>query len=185
MKLILIRHGIAEDVSESGSDEDRNLTEDGQKKFKKVAAGILKCERKIDKVISSPLLRAIQTAEIFLTKLHSEKAKPEEPTLSIRIKAADSLVPEKLSILRPNANPHEFCQWLKSNYKTEMIETLVVVGHEPHLSALCSLLLTGRNENFFEFRRGGAACLELYIRPNDIRGNLDWFLKPSQLRRLS
>jgi phosphohistidine phosphatase len=185
MKLILIRHGIAEDVSESGSDDDRKLTDEGQKKFKKVASGILKCQSQIDKVISSPLLRAIETAEIFLTKVHSEKIKPGEAMLSSRIRAADSLVPEKLSILRPNANPHEFCQWLKFNYKTEMIETLVVVGHEPHLSALCSLLLTGRNENFFEFRKGGAACLDLFIRPNDIRGQLDWFLKPSQLRRLA
>lgn len=185
MKLILIRHGIAEDFSESGADEDRHLTDEGKKKFKKVAAGILKCESKIDKVISSPLIRAVETAEILLTKLHSEKIKPGTAVLSDRIKAADSLIPEKLSILKPNASPHEFCQWLKTNYRSEMLECLVVVGHEPHLSALCCLLLTGRNENFFEFRKGGAAGLDLFIRPADIRGQLSWFMKPSQLRRFN
>ena len=185
MRLILIRHGIAEDIFEAGSDDERKLTEEGQKKFKKVASGILVCEPKIDRVISSPLLRAIQTAEILMTKIHSLKFKGSEITLSSRIKQADRLTPENLSELRPNSNPQEFCQWLRTHYKNEVDPCLAIVGHEPHLSALCSFLLTSRSENFFEFKKGGAACLELYLRTADIKAQMNWFMKPSQLRSLS
>ncbi len=184
MRLILIRHGIAEDIFEAGSDDERKLTEEGHKKFKKVANGIVSCEPKIDKVISSPLVRAIQTAEILITKIHSEKFKGSEITLSSRIKQADNLIPEKLPELRPNSNPQEFCQWLRNRYKSEVDPSLAVVGHEPHLSALCSFLLTSRIENFFEFKKGGAASLDLYFRTADIKAQLNWFMKPSQLRSI-
>lgn len=185
MKLILIRHGIAEDIFEAGSDEERKLTPEGHRKFKKVASGILKCEPKIDSVISSTLVRAIQTAEILIGKIHSQTFKGSEITLSGRIKAAESLSHEKLTELRPNSNPQEFCQWLRQRYKNNTEYCLSVVGHEPHLSALLSFLLTGRNENFFEIKKGGAACLDLYFRAADIRSQLNWFMKPSQLRSLS
>ena len=185
MKLILIRHGIAEDMSEAGSDEERKLTPEGQKKFKKIACGIIEIEPKIDKVVSSPLIRAVQTAEILMTKIHSEKFKGSEITLSGRIKEADTLTPEMLSELTPNSDPQEFCHWLRTKYRAEVDASLAVCGHEPHLSALCSFLLTGRSENFFEFKRGGAAGLDLYIRSHDIKAQLSWFMKPSQLRSIT
>lgn len=185
MKLILIRHGIAEDFSESGSDEERKLTLEGEKKFKKGASGILQNEPQIDKVISSPLVRAVQTAEILITKIHTQKFSGSEITLSGRIKQADNLIPEQLTELRPNSDPQEFCHWLRMKYRSEGDATLAVCGHEPHLSALCSFLLTGRSENFFEFKRGGAAALDLYIRQHDIKAQLSWFMKPSQLRSLT
>ena len=182
MNLILIRHGIAEDIFESGSDEERKLTPDGIKKFKKVACGIIECEPKIDRVVSSNLVRAVQTAEILLSKIHSQKFKDSEMSLSTRIKQADQLTPEKLGMLKPSSHPDEFCKWLRENYRTEVDSNLAVVGHEPHISALCSLLLTGRNENFLEFKKGGAASLNLFIRMSDIKAHLNWFMKPSQLR---
>ncbi len=184
MKLILIRHGIAEDIFEASSDEERKLTPDGQKKFKKIAAGILKCEPKIDRVVSSPLVRAVQTAEIILSKIHSERFKGSEVSLSSRIRESDNLVPEMLTELTPNSDPHEFCLWLRKHYINKVDPSLAICGHEPHLSALLSFLLTGRDENFFEFKRGGAASLELYFRTADIKAQLNWFMKPSQLRSL-
>ncbi len=184
MKLILIRHGIAEDIFEADSDEERKLTADGTKKFKKISSGLIKAEPQIDQVIASPLVRAIQTAEILIQKLQINKFKDSELTLSSRIQAADNLIPEKLTELKPNANPIAFCNWLKTNFSNDESFTLAAVGHEPHLSALLSFLLTGRAENIFEFKKGGAACLELYFRPADIKAQLLWFMKPSHLRSL-
>src|SRR5258705_692460 len=64
MKVFIIRHAIAED-SNRGGDRARALTEEGKKKMKEAAEGFARLELEIDAIYSSPLVRAVQTAEII------------------------------------------------------------------------------------------------------------------------
>src|SRR6185436_6950664 len=66
MEIYIVRHAIAEDAPSKGTgDAARALTEEGRQKMKEAAAGFAKLEFSIDKIFSSPLIRAKQTAEIL------------------------------------------------------------------------------------------------------------------------
>jgi phosphohistidine phosphatase len=62
--------------------------------------------------------------------------------------------------------------------------TIAAVGHEPHLSGLVSLLLTGRAGAVIELKKGAACLLDLGEQPAAGKARLLWALTPAQLRRL-
>jgi phosphohistidine phosphatase len=70
MLLYLVRHGVAFDADPTQwpDDRDRPLTPDGEKKFREVAAGLATLAPTVDVVLSSPLVRAWQTAQILQTR---------------------------------------------------------------------------------------------------------------------
>jgi phosphohistidine phosphatase len=165
MKLLLARHAIAEDretFQQSGEpDEKRPLTKDGRKKMKRTAAGIAELVPQLDVIASSPLTRAVQTAEV-LARSYDGQA----------VTVVDALDP-----MRPY---DAFLAWLK---QLDDVETVAAVGHEPHLSGLAAWLLTGNDQTFFEFKKGGACLLEL----DEIdagAARMLWLLTPAQLRSL-
>src|SRR5690349_5284480 len=65
MQLYVVRHGIAVDSSEGMPDEWRPLTDKGRRRFRKTARAFGKLDRPLDLILTSPLLRAVQTAEIL------------------------------------------------------------------------------------------------------------------------
>src|SRR5262245_45205977 len=120
MEIYIVRHAIAEDVSPDGSDEARALTEDGKKKMKEAAEGFARLERKIDRIYSSPLVRAKQTAEILAKEL--------------------DLKVEEMKELAPAHRPADVCERISRSKKDENI---MLVGHEPNCSELASHLVLG------------------------------------------
>jgi len=166
MKLLVIRHAIAEDREEwafSGKpDAERPLTKDGRDRMRRSARGLHAIVSRLDLVATSPLLRAVQTAEMV----------------------ADEYGGRELTIvqeLSPEYQPESLLPWLRAH---ERDTTVAVVGHEPHLSFLVGWLLTGRHESFVEMKKGGACLLEFDDPPAAGNATLVWSLAPGHLREL-
>jgi phosphohistidine phosphatase len=165
-KLLIIRHGIAEDAEEfatTGKDDSlRPLTKAGKRKMKEAAAGLSDLVETVDVIAASPLVRAQQTAEIVA-------------------KAYDDVRVETVQALSPGSDPSDLVDWLGKHASAEVI---AVVGHEPHLGMLVTWLMTEARDSRVAMSKGGAALLEFSSRVNARGGTLEWLLTGSQLRRL-
>ncbi len=148
MKLYLMQHGEAKSEEE---DPERHLTEKGKKEVDSVAARLEKAGISPALIIHSGKARARETAGIVEKRL-----KPEEG-----VKESENL--------KPMDDPGKIKEVIEKREKD-----LMVVGHLPHLSRLCSLLLAKDEEKeLVQFRMGGAVCLE---RKEGWR--LRWFVVP-------
>ena len=166
MKLLLIRHAIAEereDFARTGKDDHlRPLTEEGRKKMKQAAKGLRTIAPDIDLLATSPLTRAAQTGAILDA-------------------VYDGLKEVEVEQLSPDATPEDFLRWLRRRKE----ECVAAVGHEPSLSLILSWLLTGNERRLFAFRKGGACLLEFDDEPAAGTATLLWALTPGQLRELA
>lgn len=129
MKLYVMRHGPAEDVAPTGRDADRALTPSGRERVRDVAK-LLSAEKEEPLVVlSSPLVRALQTAEIVanVTKL-DERAK-EDAALSGTVEVRGEMAPGK--------DAGALVQELVLRGK----KRVMIVGHEPDLSMLVANLV--------------------------------------------
>ncbi len=136
MRAYLLRHGEAEPTH---PDADRVLTSAGQKEIEKMAQ-TLRFRPKLlpQRLWVSPLTRAQQTAELFCGI------------------AGISLAPETRNDLVPNANPARTARELQKSG-----DSLLIVGHNPHLEILLSYLLTGRSDGLLlVLNTGSLACIE-------------------------
>jgi len=164
MDCILLRHGIAVEREEwDGQDADRPLTEKGKQRVREVAAGLSRLDVQPTHVLSSSLIRAIETAKIAHRFLHVRSA----------VQVVDALLPDALpdrllSILHDL--PPESC--------------VLCVGHEPHLGMVASVLLTGKPSQAFPFKKAGACLIELTPPVKPGRGVLRWWVPPGQLRAI-
>jgi phosphohistidine phosphatase len=122
MELWLLRHAAAEDQSESGHDADRTLTEDGHKRARDVARGLAQLEPGIQLILTSPFARARQTAEPAARALH----------LAGKLRETQAL--------EPSSDPQE----ILDEVRAEKAESILLVGHEPHLGKLLGRLVSGR-----------------------------------------
>ncbi len=157
MEIYLVRHGIAEDRSASGRDADRALTEEGVAKAERVAKAFAKKVPSVDIIFHSPWLRAAQTAKIFA-----------EFYLEAPLKTANELrSSERARMALP----------LLSGLGNE--KKVMLVGHEPHLSSLASLLITGSERPVLEFRKAGIAGIS--CTGNLDQGYLMFLLTPKML----
>ena len=162
MNCVLLRHGIAEERDEwNGSDADRPLTEKGKQRVREVAAGLRRLDLQPTHVLSSSLIRAIETAKIAHRVLQVRSA----------VQIVDALLPDAppdrlLSILHDL--PRESC--------------VLCVGHEPHLGMVAAVLLAGKPSQAFPFKKAGACLIEISAPVKPGRGVLRWWLPPSQLR---
>jgi phosphohistidine phosphatase len=169
MILYILRHGIAEDVAPKGDDGARRLTSRGRARMRAAAEGLRALGLRFDVILTSPLVRAVETANI-LAGVYAGKPAPQElPAL-----AAGTPPAETVRALRPFAR-HEH---------------VVIVGHEPGLSGIASLLLTGSPAGAsIELKKGGMIAIEtgalLRASGGVARGaTLQWHVTPRQLRRM-
>jgi phosphohistidine phosphatase len=166
MKLLLIRHAVAEereDFARTGKDDRlRPLTEEGRKKMKQGAKGLRHLVPEIDLLATSPLTRAAQTAAI-LDSVYGDLKEVE------------------IKELAPEATPEGFLRWLRKQ-KAGMV---AAVGHEPSLSQIASWLLTGRERRIIALRKGGACLLDFPGETGADAAILLWTLTPAQLRALA
>jgi phosphohistidine phosphatase len=162
MQLYVVRHGIAIDREDPKcpADPERYLTEEGIEKTKRVAAAVAALDASPDLLLSSPYVRAMQTAEIFATALGYAKS---------RIRRAD--------LLLPGGDPMLFFRELAKDKQTS---TLFVFGHAPHLDELIATAL-GSKHHITSLKKAGVALLELK-RVSPPNGQLLWLATPKILR---
>ncbi len=167
MRLLLFRHGPAEERenwrARGGSEARRPLTADGRRRTRAAARGLARLVEVPGRVATSPLTRARQTAAVLA-------------------RALGAGAPEVQRFLAPSAAPDAALPWL-SGRAAAGDRLVAVVGHEPHLGELASLLLAGEG-SFVRFRKAGAALLDLGDRPGPGKARLLWLLEPSSLRRM-
>ena len=168
MNLYLLRHGIAtaNDDPENVPDSDRPLTPKGVKRMRKAAKGLRRMGIPFDRILTSPLVRARQTAEIVAQALG----------------LGDHL--EEISVLAPGNSVSDLWSSL-APYKDH--EHLLLVGHEPLLNAILGFLLTHdeRRSVTVAFKKGGLCRVEIDALPPTKAATLHWLLTPKQLRTLA
>ena len=167
MNVLVIRHAIAEDrdvfARTEKDDDERPLTDEGRKKMARGAQGLHALVPKLDLIASSPLVRAQQTAAIVA-------------------KEYGTRVDETTKVLEPDARLEGFVKWASSH---EEKETIAVVGHEPHLSALVTWLMSGLDDSRLELKKGAACFLGFSGRPRRAGAVLHWLHTPATLRQLA
>ena len=166
MRLILIRHAIAEERSAKRwpDDEERPLTQRGIRRFRSAAAGLGTLCPEVDRLIASPFVRTHQTATILEDQLGWPEAELR-PHLASGAPLAGAVA--LLAECEPGA-------------------TVAVVGHEPTMSQLASSYLGSAAATLpIDWRRGAAAMIEFERSPAVGAGTLRWFLPPRVLRALA
>lgn len=164
LTLYLMRHGIAEDHSPSGTDADRALTAEGVRKTSRGAAGLRTLGVAPDLILTSPLRRAEETARLVGEALDAGDRITLAPLL------AGGYAPE--DVLTGLAVPRRAAQ-------------VMLVGHQPDLGLLASYLMTGTATLApLPFRKAAVAAFSLDGFPPRTPAELQWFLTPAQLRAL-
>lgn len=171
IELYLMRHGIAADLGEGGvlRDADRPLTLEGRAKLKMAATGIRQLGLKFNLILTSPLLRARQTAEVVAEVLD----------LQHKVKIIESLAPGRAFVEGEGKHAEIFLE-----LGAYQFERALLVGHMPDLSELASYLLTGNRNLNVEFKKGTICAIEVASIPPYGPGLLQWQLTPRFLRLL-
>src|SRR5436190_9754875 len=125
MNIYILRHGLAGERGDPkySNDADRPLTGEGRRKLWKIAKAMKALELSFDLILSSPYARTRQTAEIIAEAFKAEK----------KLKFSETLQPE--------GSQKELIQFLKRIKPAP--KHVWLVGHEPYLSTLISLLVSG------------------------------------------
>lgn len=162
-EIYILRHGIA---SERGhgtpSDFQRKLTDEGKEKIRRVARGLLRLGVQPDWIVTSPLVRARETADTVAQQFED----------TIRLDVFDGL--------KPGESAEALLRFLATQRNRRRI---VVVGHEPGLSELAERLLGARSGAFI-LKKGGCCCIRVQTLSPDARGQLLWWLTPRVLKSI-
>ncbi len=168
MNLYLMRHGIAlaQDDPSVSHDSERPLTNKGVKRMRKAAKGLLRLAVPFDTVLTSPLLRARQTAEIVANTLGIEAL----------LEAISGLAPESTV---------ERLMFGLTRYQNR--QNLLLVGHEPLLSGAAAFLLGSKQPEHLTliFKKGSLCHVEIESLESGAPGALHFLLTPKQLRALA
>jgi phosphohistidine phosphatase len=160
MNCYFLRHGIAVDPQAwHGTDDDRPLTPDGEKRMEREARAIADLDLDVDTIVTSPLLRARQTAEIVADRLRVRKGLVEDSRVAHGFDA-DSVA--AILIERDHA------------------ASVMFVGHEPAMSATVGRLVGGAS---VELKKGALAGIELSDR-SATSGTLICLIPPKILAAL-
>jgi len=169
IELYLMRHGIAADLGEAGvvKDADRPLTPEGREKMKLAAIGLRKTGMKFNLILTSPLLRSRQTAEVIADALE----------LQHKVRIIESLAPGKAFIEGEGRHAEIFLE-----LGAYQFDRALLVGHMPDLAELASFLLTGNRNLNIEFKKGSICAIEVSSLPPRGPGLLQWMLTPKHMR---
>ena len=163
MRLYIVRHGIAVDREDPKcpADPERFLTDEGIDKTSDAAKGVAEISTVPDLMLTSPYLRAVQTAEVFATALEYAKQK-------IR----------KSELLLPGAEPMQLFRELA---KDKDLSAVFVFGHAPHLDDIIATAV-GTKHHICSLKKAGVALVELkrLVPPS---GELVWLATPKLLRK--
>lgn len=159
MRLLVFRHGIAEDHSADGTDAARALTDQGVERTRAAARGLARIAEAPEVILSSPKVRARQTAREAAAAFGRE------------VEVMDDLA---------DGPPGAVLQALAARAEG----SAMIVGHEPMLSELIEQVCTGgRRLGFVDMRKAGCACLDVSFDPGGaVTGTLLWLATPKMLR---
>ena len=166
MNIYVIRHAIAVDEGTPGyeSDSERPLTDKGRRKMRQIAKGLRTLGVQFDQILSSPYVRARETAEILADVFKMKK----------KLTFTENLI--------PLGNPELLVGEINEKYS---VESLALVGHEPHLSALVGILAAENAKLDLTLKKGGVCCLSADdLHHQDHRASLEWLLTPGILTEL-
>ncbi|MBV8083252.1 MAG: phosphohistidine phosphatase SixA [Chloroflexi bacterium] len=161
MKLYLMRHGPAGERGDWPNDFERPLTAEGKAETTQVAAGLKRLKVKPGIILTSPLTRARQTAELVADAL------------------TPGVGPTTCDALASGATPGELLKALRA-YDGDVL----IAGHDPDFSALFTYLLTGETRPFVDFSKSGVGAFDFGDRPERAAGTLLWYLRRRQLALL-
>lgn len=140
MQLYIIRHGLAGQHGDYPNDDERPLTTEGKRKTEQVARRLRQLGLKFDLILTSPLTRAKQTAEILKAADLSDSLKVE-------------------GYLAPSGDIQTWLAWFEAWRTPE--KTLALVGHEPGLSSWAETLIWGEVRDRILLKKAGAIGLEV------------------------
>ena len=154
MQLYLLRHGIAEDRASTGRDADRRLTDEGRDKLRRVLERAHSVGVRPSLILSSPLRRALETAEIAGRELSYEGKIIRTPALA------------------PESSPQNIWDAVR-DYRDE--SAVLLAGHEPLFSATVAYLL-GSTREMVHFRKGALVSIDVQTLGAVPAGVLEWML---------
>lgn len=163
MNLFILRHGLAVEpgTNNIAKDSERPLTPKGERKLWKIAEALEEMELRFDWILCSPYVRARQTAEIVAEALRVRQ----------ELETTDHLTPDG-----------SFKRLVELiNARRPAAEEVLLVGHEPHLSRLISLLLSGRTEVQVLMKKAGLCKLAVEELEAGQCATLEWLLTPWQM----
>ena len=158
-----MRHAEAEEQAISGGDEARSLTARGRDRTRGAARGLRALGIRFDAILTSPLLRAAQTAELVADEY------------------ANNPPPQVLPALSPDIAPREAIAALAPSARQGSV---LAVGHEPQLGKLVALLLNSNGAVAIRFKKGACVALALPETAEPRAAELRWMLTQRQLRKL-
>ncbi|MGH7231776.1 MAG: SixA phosphatase family protein [Nitrospiraceae bacterium] len=165
MDCVLFRHGIAVDAEDwQGLDAQRPLTLKGVEKTRGAAGGLTRLDVAPTHVISSPFIRALDTAKIIREVF---KIRDDSPPCEA---------------LLPDAPPDQLVAWLAT---LPGDASVVCVGHEPNLGQAAGFMLFGAGVWGLSLKKAGACAIRFDDMPKPGEGQLRWWMMPSQLRSMA
>jgi phosphohistidine phosphatase len=165
MNLYIIRHAIAVDegTTEYEDDSQRPLTDKGKKKMRQIAKGLRVLGVGFDLILSSPYVRAKETAEILADVFKMKKS----------VEVSENLV--------PMGDPDLLIAELNEKYS---VDSIALVGHEPELSHLIGLLVSENVSMDMTLKKGGVCSLSTDDLHHARKATLEWLLTPGILVEL-
>lgn len=167
LELYLVRHAVAAERGPDYPDDRlRPLTDEGVTKFARAVAGLREFGVTLDVVITSPLQRARETADLLVAGL-----RPKPKLVVVEALAPDHTLAEVMTAVGKVASTGRGAS------------RLALVGHEPDLGAMAARLLGARGT--MEFRKGAVCRIDVDRAMPSGPGTLRWFLPPRALRGLA
>jgi phosphohistidine phosphatase len=163
MNLYILRHGIAVDQGTPGyeNDADRPLTREGERKLQRIARAMKALDLDIDLILTSPYVRARQTAECVAELLK----------LSRKLEFTNTLT--------PGGDSSQLVELIARRQPPP--ENVLLVGHEPYLSGLVSLLVAGAEGFAVVLKKGGLCKLSVDALMHGRCAAISWLLTPKQM----
>ena len=163
VRIYLVRHAIAAERGRDWPDDSkRPLIRKGVERMRQTVRGLAELGVRVDVVLTSPFVRAVQTAEILADGLTPRPSIVETPSMT------------------PEEAPTSVARVLEPYRRAKAV---ALVGHEPGIGRLAAWLLGAAEP--IEFKKGGVCCVESASLPPDGRARLIWHATPAMLRALA
>jgi phosphohistidine phosphatase len=165
MHLYILRHGNAGDPEQwTGDDQKRPLIEEGRKEMRAIARGLDWLNLKLDTLVTSPLVRAQETADFVRDALHPS----HYDTSELLAPGCDLRTLARLLALYPQSRE------------------LMIVGHEPDFGEIIAALIGTGLPSRIQLKKAACCCIKLDRDAGDLggKGILVWHLPPRVLARL-
>ena len=164
MNLYFLRHAKAlPRGAKWRPDSKRPLARDGEERMFDVARGMKKLDISFDLILSSPFARALRTAQVVVEVYKVRKL-------------------FQTNNLSSEADPHALIEEISDNFST--LGDIILVGHEPFMSGLMSVLLTGDGALKIDFKKAGLYKLSIDTLRFGKCATLDWLMTPRHLARI-